>query len=85
MQGQATGLAGDAPSQGEEASAQGLGGDDLLAQTDARGPAGQIVSDYLDGQPGAVGGEAPRGEVIETHAVFEITDGILDLGVARIC
>ena len=36
----------------------------------------------LYGQPGGVGGEAPRGEVVEPHAVLEVADGILDLGVA---
>ena len=29
-----------------------------------------------------IGGEAPRGEVIEPDAVLEVSDGILDLGVA---
>ena len=37
---------------------------------------------HLDGQPGAVGGEAARGEMIEADAVLEVSDGILDLGVA---
>ena len=54
----------------------------MLTQTDTRGPAGQVVGDDLDGQPGAVGGEAARGEMVEPHAVLEVSDGILDLGVA---
>ena len=28
------------------------------------------------------GGEAPRGEMVQSHAVLEVSDGILDLGVA---
>ena len=36
----------------------------------------------LHGQPGTVGGEATRGEMIEAHAVLEVADGVLDLGVA---
>ena len=36
----------------------------------------------LDGQPGAVGGEAARGEMVQPDAVLEVSDGILDLGVA---
>ena len=36
----------------------------------------------LDGQPGSVGGEAPRGEMVQSHAVLEVSDGVLDLGVA---
>ena len=37
----------------EEASSEGLGGHHRLAQTEARRPAGQVVGDDLDGQPGA--------------------------------
>ena len=29
-----------------------------------------------------IGGEAPRGEMVEPHAVLEVSDGVLDLGVA---
>ena len=90
MQSEAARRAGEPSGQGEEASPRGLGGYQLLAQTDARGPAGQVVGDdpvsstgqALDGQPGAVGGEAARGEMVEPHAVLEVSDGILDLGVA---
>ena len=42
----------------EEASSEGLGGYDLLTQTDARRPACQVVGHHLHRQPGAVGGEA---------------------------
>ena len=37
---------------------------------------------HLEGQPGGVGGEAARGEMVQPHAVLEVSDGILDLGVA---
>ena len=76
--------AGEASGDGAEASPEGLGGYQLLAQTDARGPAGQVMRHHLDGQPGGVGGEAARGEMVETHAVLEVADGVLDLGVARL-
>ena len=36
----------------------------------------------LDGQPGGVGGEAARGQVVEPHAVLQVADDVLDLGVA---
>ena len=36
----------------------------------------------LDGQPGGVGGEAARGEMVESNAVLEVANCILDLGVA---
>ena len=44
----------------------------------------KVVRQHLDRQPGAVGGEAPRGEMIASDAVLEVADGILDLGVAAV-
>ena len=61
---------------------EGLGGCYRFAQTDARGPACQVVGHHLHRQPGAVGGEASRGEMVEPDAVLEVSDSILDLGVA---
>ena len=40
------------------------------------------MGDHLDREPGAIGGEATRGQVIEPDAVLEVTDRVLDLGVA---
>ena len=51
----------------------------LLDQTDARCPASEVVGHHLDRQPG---GEAARGEMVESDAVLEVSDGILELGVA---
>ena len=82
MQSEAARRAGEPSGEGAEASSQGLGGHHRLAQTDARCPACQVAGDHLDGQPGGVGGEAARGEMIQPHAVLEVSDGILDLGVA---
>ena len=82
VQGEAAGLAGEPSGQGEEASPQGFGGYQRLAQTDAPSPACQIVGHDLDGQPGTVGGKAARGEMVEPHAVLQVADGVLDLGVA---
>ena len=42
----------------------------------------KVVRHHLHRQPGAVGGEAPRGEMVQSHAVLEVPDGVLDLGVA---
>ena len=80
--GEAARLAGEPSGEREEASSEGLGGQHRLAQADARCPAGQVVGHDLYGQPGGIGGEAPRGEMIEPHAVLQVADGILDLGVA---
>ena len=82
MQSEATRLAGEPSGEGEEAPPEGLGGNHLLAQTDAHGPAGQVMGHHLCRQPGGVGGEAPRGEMVEADAVLEVSYGVLDLGVA---
>ena len=82
MQSEAARRAGEPSGEGEEPSPEGLGGHHLLAQTDARRPASQVVGHHLDGQPGSVGGEAPRGEMVQSDAVLEVSDGVLDLGVA---
>ena len=58
MQSEAARRAGEASGEGEEASSEGLGGYQLLTQTEPRGPACQVVGDHLHRQPGAVGGEA---------------------------
>ena len=73
---------GEPSGQGEEPSPEGLGGHHLLAQTEPRRPASQVMRHHLDGQTGGVGGEAPRGEMVQSDAVLEVANGILDLGVA---
>ena len=40
-----------------------------------------VMGQHL-GQPCAVGGEAARGEMVEADAVLEVSDSILNLGVA---
>ena len=82
MQGEAACRAGKPSGHREEASPQGLGGHQLLAQTDARCPTGQVVRQHLGGQPGGVGGEAPRRKMIQPHAVLQVSNGVLDLGMA---
>ena len=76
------GRAGQPTCEGEESPPQGLGGHDLFAQADARRPARQVMSNGLDRQPSAVGGETARREMVETDAVFEVANGIPGLGVA---
>ena len=82
MQSESACRAGEPSRQGEEPPPEGFGGHDPFAQTDAGCPAGQVVRHRLDGQPGAVGREAPRGEMVQPDAVLEVSNGILDLGVA---
>ena len=84
MQGEVARRVGEASGHREEPPPQGLGGYDLLAQTEPRGPAGQVMRQHLHRQPGGVGGEATRGEMIQPHAVLEVSDGVLDLGVAAV-
>ena len=73
---------GEPSGQGEQASAQGLGGRHRLSQTDASNPAGQVVSHHLYCHPGGVGRKASRGQMIQRDTVLEVLDGVLDLGVA---
>ena len=48
-------------------AADGVGGDEGFAQADAAGPAGQVVGDHVESQPGGVGPEAPGGQMVETR------------------
>ena len=84
MQSESAGLASEPSGDGEEAPSEGLGGHHLLAQTDAHGPAGQVMGHHLYRQPGTVGGEAPRGEMVESDAVLEVSYGVLDFGMAAV-
>ena len=82
MQGEAARRVGEPSGDREEPSPEGLGSYDLLTQTEPRRPASQVMRQHLHRQPGGVGGEAARGEMVQPHAVLEVADGILDLGVA---
>ena len=53
-------------------------------QTDPRRPAGQVVGHHLYRQPSAVGGEAAGRHVVQPDAVLEVSNGVLDLGVAAV-
>ena len=84
MQSEAAGRACEPSGQGEEASSEGLGGGGSFFQTDARAPAGQVVSQYLHGHPGSVGCEATRRQMVQSHTVLQVADGVLDLGVSAV-
>ena len=51
MQSEAARRACEPSRQGEESPQEGLDGDHLLTQADARSPAGQVVGQHLDRQP----------------------------------
>ena len=84
IQGKQACRAGEPSGEGEEPPPEGLGGHDLLTQADAGCLAGQVVRHHLSRQPGAVGGEAARGKMVQPDAVFEVAYRILDLGVAAV-
>ena len=71
MQGQAACRAGEPSGQGEEPPSEGLGGHDLLTQTDARCPASEVVGHHLYRQPSAVGGKTAGRHVVQPDAVLE--------------
>ena len=82
MQSESACRAGEPSRQGEEPPPEGFGGHDPFAQTDAGCPAGQVMRHHLYRQPGGVGGEAARGEMVQPDAVLEVAYRVLDLGVA---
>ena len=82
MQCEAAGRAGEPSGQGEEPTPEGLGGHDLLTQTDARCPASEVVGHHLHRQPSPVGSESAGRQVVQPDAVLEVSDGVLNLGVA---
>ena len=61
MQSEAAGRAGEPSGQGEEAPPEGLGGHHLLAQTDARGPAGQVMGITWTASHAPLAGKRPEG------------------------
>ena len=86
MRGERARRACEPSGQGEEASAQGLGGDHLLPQTDVAGPAGEVVSQHLYGHPVGVGCKSSRWQMVQSHAVLEVTDAVRALDVsAMVC
>ncbi len=79
----ASGRTGDAPGQSEESPPDRLGGEAALPGQ-LRRLAAQVVSEHLQGQPGGIGAELPRRQMVEAHPVFQITDDVLDLGMAAV-
>ena len=74
MERELTSRASEPPGESEEPPPERLGRDDPLGQPDPGRPASKVVGDHLDREPGAIGGEATRGQVIEPDAVLEVTD-----------
>ena len=70
--------AGDPSGQSEDPPPEGLGGHGPFGQTDARCPAGEITCTASQAPLAA----KPRGEMVESDAVFQVSNGVLDLGVA---
>ncbi len=82
MQGEPARRAGEPSGPGEEPPPERLGGHGPFARTGPRGPTGQVMRHHRYCEPGGVGGEAPRGHVVEPHAVLEVSNGVPGLGVA---
>ena len=82
MQGETARRAREPSDRREVASSEGLGGHHPLPQADAGTPAGQVVRQALHRQPGCVCGEASRWQMVESHTILQVADGVLDLGVS---
>src|SRR4051794_41008163 len=68
----------------EEPGADAASHDELIVDThiaQGGGPADEVVSEHCALQPGRVGVEPARGDVVEASAGFEVADGELDGGV----
>ena len=82
--------AGEPSGDREEPPPEGLGGHHLLAQTDARCPAGQVMRHHLDRQPGGVGGETARLrdlrslDILEPEVVGKFLHEVQLLGADRL-
>ena len=70
------------PETRQVATTQGLVGDECFTEPDTADPAGEVVGDDVEGEPGGVGAETTRRKVVESDAVFQVADGVFDLGVA---
>jgi hypothetical protein len=69
--------AGEPARKDQQGPPQGLG-DGLLvsdAQAEGGGPAQQVVGQGGGQQPGGVGGESTRGQMLKAQAVLEVADG----------
>ena len=84
MQGEAACRAGEPSGQGEEPSPKGIGGRDLLAQTDPRRPAGQVVGHHLYRQQAPLAAKRPDGMWFRPTPYLRSSNGVLDLGVAAV-
>ena len=69
MKSEAAGLAGDPSGQGEEPPSEGLGGYDLLTETDAGGPAGQQLCWLSRGMGNFCGTRTTPWRAIFDHSV----------------
>ena len=71
MQSKAAGRTGEPFGHREEASSEGLGGHHLLAQTEPRRPAGQVMGHHLHRQPSGFGGETARLRDLRSLGILE--------------
>ena len=65
-----TGRSGEPASEAEHPTAERLRRDDPLTQADPGCPAGEVMGDDLDREPGPVGRELAGGQVIEVDPVL---------------
>lgn len=54
------------------------------AQSEPGGPAGEVVGDGVEDQPGSVAAEALGREMGQAHGVLEVADGQLHLGMTAV-
>ena len=67
VQGEFAARAGDPSGGAQVTAAEGVGGDEGFAQADAAGPAGEVVGGDVQVEPGGVGAEAARRQMVEAE------------------
>src|ERR1039458_6268754 len=75
-----------APGQAQQPGADGLGGHRYrrCTEPDLVDPSAEVVGDDVEGHPDGIGTEATRGQVVETDAVLQVSDHVLDDGVPAV-
>jgi len=71
---------------GSTSRAQGLCGHrrGISTEADATHPATEVVGDDVEGHPDGIGAKAPGRQVVHPDAVLQISDHVLDHGVAAV-
>ncbi len=63
---------------------QGVGGDDCFDEPEPAGPAGEVVGDLVQSEPGGVGYEPSGWLVVHCDTVIDVANDVFDDGEAAV-